>query len=281
MTGKNSDCACRHLHRAAAIALVMGMATGLSGCIGGSSGLRIEPTGVGWGHKLGKGDSFELVDAGNIFIKTDKSNRITEVKIGSEVIKCASPLSSEECRTAKGGVLDFPLMKRDGYKYLHILNWEQGDDPDAPGDMRLIGGKTVDRTGNMPTRGTASYQGDAGGVVLSASGSGDVNFEGKVSLQADFGKGTVSGRLHDFRQDDDTGNGRKLNGVLDLQNGKIQGNTMSANLSGSIEGLAIDSRKTRMIGGFFGPKAEEVGGGIVGRTTTGGKIGALWRARKQ
>jgi len=36
-----------------------------------------------------------------------------------------------------------------------------------------------------------------------------------------------------------------------------------------------------MNGGFFGPNAEEVGGGIVGRTTAGGQFGAIWAARKQ
>ena len=274
------------LRQMAVMALAVGVAVGLSGCLGGGgSGGAPNSTppatilnATGWGIEFGSNVSATVTGPKTARAEFDANDNMTKVTLGQKTFTCQPPLSQDACKTAAGGSIELEDLSSIGYQYLGVLGWEQNTnaaDP-TPGDLLLVGGKTSDRTQNMPTSGTATYKGNVGASVVTSNTR--TIFGGDVTLQADFGKGTVSGTLGNFRED---GTGNPIAGTVSLQNGKISGNTMSASLTGRVAGHDIDTANTRMNGGFFGPQAQEVGGGIAGRTNLGAKFSGIWWAKKQ
>ena len=282
------------MRKVAAMTLAVGVAVGLTGCIGGgSSGGGVNPTNtiptsgddVGWGYKFDSGSEVSPVAEYTLKVTRNKQGQVTQVVVGSganaTTVDCTGKLSVDTCVGASGQevYVTGTNSSKGGYSYLSWLEWEQKPQQlvKTRGDVTLIGGRASDRTKKMPTQGTATYKGEVSTYFATP---GNMAFDGKVTLTANFQKGTVSGRLDNFTRDDGTG-AKPVNGRLDLKNGKITGNSMSASLSGNVGADTIDQARTHMNGGFFGPNAEEVGGGIAGRSTSGKVFGALWRAKKQ
>ena len=151
-------------------------------------------------------------------------------------------------------------------EHVDVMSWVL-DDRDASGDLtsgnfgRIVYG---DRTTDMPTTGTASY--DGGGFVMEwptdpAAFSDDpiVNYyRTNLDLSADFGNSAVTGNLTLREARPGDGAYAPASGGLSF-NATISGNGLSAtDLSGS--GALAGYSGGRVDGGFYGPGATEVGG---------------------
>ena len=131
-----------------------------------------------------------------------------------------------------------------------------------------------DRTADMPAAGQASYEGRAAAFVWNPNpgevgGAFQVNqdlYRGDLSLTADFAAATVAGQIGNLRHSPP---GRtqtnSIPGSLSIQNGQIDGNALSADLTGlGLTGTAN--------GAFYGPDAAEVGGVLTGTHSDGGLL---------
>ena len=151
-------------------------------------------------------------------------------------------------------------------EHFDVMSWEL-DDRDASGDLtssnfgRIIYG---DRTKDMPTTGTASYDGQ--GFVMewptdqaALTSDSSVNFyRTNLDLSADFGNSAVTGNLTLREARPGDGAYAPASGGLSF-NATVSGNGLSAtDLSGS--GALADYSGGRVDGAFYGPGATEVGG---------------------
>lgn len=127
----------------------------------------------------------------------------------------------------------------------------------------LFGGQ---KTADMPTAGSAVYEGAFKGIELElkvgAPASDLVDLDGSVALNANFGSKAITGRIDNIRDSSST-NARDYSIGL---NGAISGNQFTGtavltqknsntSLSGANEGV--------MTGGFFGPTAIEAAGALT------------------
>lgn len=130
---------------------------------------------------------------------------------------------------------------------------------DAPGGQEarsfIVGPKAADTARAVPTAGTATYTGFAQGVALSPAGNEDLT--GDVTLNADFGAGTVDGTVT-------TGTETRV----DLTNGRITGVDYAgdATLVDTTGATTYSptgrngNGRSAFRGGFYGPNAEETAG---------------------
>ena len=117
----------------------------------------------------------------------------------------------------------------------------------------------------MPTVGSATYRGEAFAQVwepapASASVRDSLTYSGSLNLTADFAAGSIAGRIDNLRRGTTFGNDfSAVSGQFTIDNGAIQGNALSGDLSGS--DLTNEVRFTGNVqGAFYGPAAEEAAG---------------------
>lgn len=130
---------------------------------------------------------------------------------------------------------------------------------DAPGGQEarsfIVGPKAADTARAVPTAGTATYTGFAQGASLSPAGNEDLT--GDITLNADFGAGTVAGTVT-------TGTETRV----DLTNGRITGVDYAgdATLVDTTGATTYSTTgrngngRSAFRGGFYGPNAEETAG---------------------
>ena len=163
-------------------------------------------------------------------------------------------------------------------EHFDVMSWVL-DDRDASGDRtssnfgRIVYG---DRTTDMPTTGTASY--DGGGFVMEwptdeAAFFGDPSvmyYRTNLDLSADFGNSAVTGNLTLLEASPGDGAYAPASGGLSF-NATISGNGLSAtDLSGS--GALSGYSGGRVDGAFYGPGATEVGGVLDATHDTQNKV---------
>ncbi len=151
-----------------------------------------------------------------------------------------------------------------GSRYSSAATWSHNRYADAESDEWVFGtwGYVVhgSRTpsASMPTVGSASYRGEAYAYVwdprpASASVRDAEFYRGALRLEADFAAASISGVVNNLEEQQSDGTYAAINGQLDIADGGIQGNALSADLSGN--GFTGNLR-----GAFYGPAAEEAAG---------------------
>lgn len=120
---------------------------------------------------------------------------------------------------------------------------------------------------NMPTMGSASYNGFATGDIDVSAAPPDTMLA-DVSLMAMFsaGGGTISGNLSNFT----AASGAVMSSSLSLSGGTITGTSITATVAGVLDydGDTIDINAA-LIGAFFGSSAQAISGGITGTADMG------------
>ncbi len=141
-----------------------------------------------------------------------------------------------------------------------------------------------ERTKDLPTLGSATYSGSvaghwyANGSGTTAGGSYGGAVDGSISLTVDFANTSMVGNM----QINKVGGGSMTSATLD----NIHIDRRSASFAARLTGGNVDSRLTsgsqNMISGqFFGPHAEEVGGGWNVKTTNGDLADGIFAAKRQ
>ncbi len=248
----------------------------LSGCGGGgggpsldaaSEGIKVEGEGWGFSWSTGADDKSSKVK-----LRRDKNDNITRLEIDGHVFNqnCFDDVGLSQCEDAKGnkGFIS-DLIE---YDYLVTANWvEKGEK--WPTKAYVVA-DIHDRTpSNVKISG--SYKGKA--EILVAPNNGN-RYTASGVLNLTINDNKVSGTVQNFRKDP-YGSNRSLSGRFDI-NGSVSGNRLSASFGGNLNGEEIVRSKSRMEGGFFGPKGEEVGGGLSSETKKGTLIRGLWHAKK-
>ena len=127
-----------------------------------------------------------------------------------------------------------------------------------------------DRTAEMPAAGQASYEGRGEAFAWNPNpGEGRATranqdwYGGDLSLTADFAAATIAGQVSNLRhRAPDSTQTNSIPGSLSIQNGRIDGNALSADVTG----LGFTARGN---GAFYGPDAAEVGAVLRGTHTDG------------
>ena len=135
-----------------------------------------------------------------------------------------------------------------------------------------------DRTADMPVAGQARYEGRGRAWAWnpnpgegSAGRNNQDRYDGDLNLTADFAAATVAGQIDNLRHR--APGSTQFNEVpdsLSIRNGRIDGNTLSADLSGL--GFTGAGGVT---GAFYGPAAAEVGG-VLKATHSDGRLLQGW-----
>lgn len=120
---------------------------------------------------------------------------------------------------------------------------------------------------SMPT-GSATYR----GVAAYSSSTSDPNqiiqtarTVSEIELAADFDSSTINGRAHNFKVSDPALPGITMGGEIQISNGEINGNQLTANASGTLterfQNVAIPvSYGGTLTGSFVGDSAEAIVG---------------------
>lgn len=152
-----------------------------------------------------------------------------------------------------------------GSKYSSAAVWSHNRYEDADSDAWVFGtwGRVVhgSRTpaASMPAAGSATYVGNAYADIweprpASASFRDAGGIRGSLALSADFAAGSISGRIDNLEERMNSGSPySSVSGSFAIGNGAIQGNALSADLSGL--GYSGSVR-----GAFYGPAADEAAG---------------------
>ena len=123
---------------------------------------------------------------------------------------------------------------------------------------------------SMPNSGQATYSGEVYADSWSPAPSNPSvrfapSYNGDLSLAADFGAGTIAGRIDNLRRQPTGADPYvAIPGQFDIGNGAIEGN----GLTGELSGLGYSGTVN---GGFFGPAANEIGG-ILEATHSNGEM---------
>ena len=165
----------------------------------------------------------------------------------------------------KDGAIIYYFRPRTDSRYSSAADWSHNRYEDADSNVWVFGsfGKVVhgSRTpaASMPTTGSATYLGNAYADVwesrpANASLRNAGAIRGSLALSADFAAGGISGRIDNLqRRMNFSSPYSSVSGQFAIDNGAIQGNGLSADLSG----LGY-SGKVR--GAFYGPAADEAAG---------------------
>lgn len=170
-----------------------------------------------------------------------------------------------------GGVPEFDHFDVKGwfeFAYPTVASAEGGDFGQADSGIYafVVHG---DRTAEMPAAGQASYEGRGRAYVWNpAPGEGRANrgsaerYDGDFGLTADFAASTISGAIENLWRRLPDQDWSQVTGSLSIRNGQIDGNALSADLTGfGFTGTAN--------GAFYGPDAAEVGGILTGTHSDG------------
>ena len=186
----------------------------------------------------------------------------------------------------------FALWDRDWFgdliasSYLELGYWGHsvGSDASAPESERsnslahvswvTFGART--EPGGLPA-GSATYEGEMTAAWWDAEGDPDASatnrfIRGDVSLEADFGAGTISGQvgvdIPNWNADNEEGYGL---GTIRIAETAIDEAQFHADWVGEDDRMGIEPNRTisgftgTILGEFYGPAAEEVGGVLSGR----------------
>ena len=159
-------------------------------------------------------------------------------------------------------------------------------DPPAPGDPYTqifdesrtlfpdVANAPSTEPGAMPDSGTARYSGVAG--LSSApiqSSYEDAELLGRIEVQAEFARATISGRMHSFHDNNDTAFG----GEATLSAGRIVGTNFESDFAGTLtnpEG-SVNVEGT-LSGEFAGTRADRMRGLMSGTRTLSDGTGSLY-----
>lgn len=124
---------------------------------------------------------------------------------------------------------------------------------------------------DMPTTGTASYEGEISGTGITKPTGVLYLIAGTIDIDADFGTGDVTSTITVLREDYNTS--QMYAPYLFESNGTISGST---NLfGGTIISLDGSNLSGRVDGAFFGPNADEVGGSFNASNSNDDMVGAF------
>lgn len=124
---------------------------------------------------------------------------------------------------------------------------------------------------DMPTTGTASYEGEISGTGITKPLGVLYLVAGTIDIDADFGSGDITSTVTVLREDYSTA--QVYAPYLFESNGSLSGST---NLfGGTINSLDGSNLSGRVDGAFFGPNAEEVGGTFRASNSNDDFVGAF------
>ena len=169
-------------------------------------------------------------------------------------------------------------------RHYNVKDWSASVYPDATSDtsesatwVSVVHGQRT-ASADMPQTGTATYTGSASAYVFKPSpGEGLGNssnaegYSGSLSLSADFGAGSVSGRISELAHSPayyGDGQYSAASGEFAISDGVILGNA----LSGSLSGLGYSGTVS---GAFYGPAVDEAAG-VMQATGSDGKLLHGW-----
>ena len=170
-----------------------------------------------------------------------------------------------ESYTRRDGAITYYFRARTDSKYASAADWSHNRYEDADSDVWVFGtfGKVVhgSRTpaASMPSTGSATYLGSAYADVwepspANASVRNAGGIRGSLALSADFAAGSISGRIDNLaRRMNLSSPYSSVSGQFAIDNGAIQGNGLTADLSGLGYSGAVR-------GAFYGPAADEAAG---------------------
>jgi hypothetical protein len=170
----------------------------------------------------------------------------------------------EGTAAVRGGVAGLQV---DGFDHLRFGRWIRRDGDAGRvmtnGAFFIAGFRTpVD---NLPTRGSAAYDGRASGIVLipARGGYAHANVAGAASLTADFAARTLTGSLTGMIAKDPGGattpwNDVGLSANIGTETSGFRGATAAASAPTGPFALEGDAAG-HVAGGFFGPRANELG----------------------
>ena len=143
---------------------------------------------------------------------------------------------------------------------------QSGQTASFDGYMFNVFGGQKTQTADMPTTGTADYDGAFKGksVELQGAASTSSDLDGHAALKADFGAKTFKGTIDNLRQYQSNSPNTKtaVAPTIDL-NGTISANQFAG--SAALANLTIANVQQTGVfeGGFFGPKATEAAGALA------------------
>ena len=167
-----------------------------------------------------------------------------------------------------------------GFTYFDASSWRYIPAPDSGSDRRgvtIYGARTAPE--NLPAMGSAIYEGRMHGDIWNADdpsfNSSRTNFNSRLTLKANFGDGEISGWTNRFRVTDsrDEGNVSGWLGrgnLITISGGEIDDGRFTADWTGSDSDMnrapedSMSGFSGKMLGEFFGPAGEEVGGVLNG-----------------
>lgn len=157
-----------------------------------------------------------------------------------------------------------------GLKYTNFGVWGAGTTA-IPVGAAAIG--FVTNAGNLPTTGTARYEGQTIGLGVEAGAA--FGIAGLVTLDANFGTGAITGLFHDMVRSDQDQNLSAFEDMAVAASINAGTSTYSGALSSARPGFSSGDVE----GAFFGPNAEETGGtwrlkADTGDDAYGGSYGA-------
>lgn len=128
---------------------------------------------------------------------------------------------------------------------------------------------------DVPTSGSARYEGYAYGVLSNSSDAITDNLIGALTLTTDFGSDSFSGRIDTLRNTDDqplTGQLSVSGGTFDRAGNPNSDSTLQVSLSGTVTDTGNRSLEIGAVleGDFLGNGAEAVGGELLGTVTHNG-----------
>ena len=167
-----------------------------------------------------------------------------------------------------------------GFTYFDGSAWRYIPAPDSGPDRRgvtIYGARTAPE--NLPAMGGAIYEGRMDADVWNADDpsfdSSRTNFYGRLTLKANFDDGEISGWINRFRIRNSRNDGNVWRwlgrgSLITISGGKIDDGRFTADWTGSDSNMDPDPNYSvggfsgKMLGEFFGPAAEEVGGVLNG-----------------
>jgi hypothetical protein len=170
----------------------------------------------------------------------------------------------EGVTVVRGGVA---ALRVEGFDYVRFGRWTRREGSDGQvmtnGAFFITGLRTP--VENLPTRGSATYDGRANGIVLipARGGYAQANVAGNAALTADFAAHTLTGNLTGMTATGPAGATSPWNDIsiaanIGTQTSGFRGTTAAASAPDAPFALEGDAAG-HVAGGFFGPRANELG----------------------
>ena len=255
---------------------IFACAFALSGCGGSEEIVDIDHTrfiaeAEGWGYDWKSGTNKNSV---SVNVKGHMFDDIDKVVVDGHTFdrECININDYHEtsCKDSNGNKVEFTKLYM--YDYLVVTKWIERGHTTAKKAYIIV--DTFNRTPSH-VKISGSYKGNA---EILAGQTPDSAYYAIGDLKLNINNNKVSGSVQNFHLDPD-GMNSPMKGRFDI-NGSVSGNRLSASFGGNLNGEEIVKSKSRMEGGFFGPKGEEVGGGLSSETKKGTLIRGVWYARK-